>query len=640
MPVSTSYAPLTYAGNGSTVALPVTFEFHQPSHLVVTRINADASETVLTLGTDYTVSQSAIGAAGTVTLVTAAVAGTSTRIDRRTPKTQPDTLQNQGLLTASALERIVNRTTMQMQELDARVPEFDLEPLAPLVVSADGTRIESGSTIGTGDMLLRGDIASPDAGKGAALVKVPGSEQNLAQVEAERIRITKYQTSIAVGWLSALQLAYDACPEGGVIEFPQGQSYNLVGGGLTVSKSVTFKGEGRDVPAITCDGSFSPFTVAAGTNGVIFDGLQILASGAPKTAGTAGIKAVATSLVAGIGYLEVRNCNINGFEFGMWGEFCQFLQVSNSRLWANKYGYYTRRCVNSTIDQTIMESNTLWGCFIDGDSGAVSESCGTLLSLCDIVGNGSAGGGTDGGNFLIQYNEHFSLENCMIDVPSVGSKFNVRAIGVSRGNIGGGSWIGASRGSGIYFTGCDSITIGHCNVLSSLGYGIELETTSNCVINGPICESNGAEDIIIYGAAGVGTNNVIAAARLKSTAVAQSISEVNAHYTTVSPAVRCSGTVVLDAGSFHGKRMYTAVGSITLAGGAPTEAVNLPLPAGFFAAKPDFIGFTGVSFPVACAYKHSDALTTATNALCTLTTIDGLNIPAGAYTYSLIAYGR
>lgn len=91
MTVSTSYAPLSYAGNGATTAFAVTWPFFTGT-LVVTLVSSAGVETVKTLTTHYTVSggtdADGLPATGTVTMLTAPASGETLRIERMTPKTQ------------------------------------------------------------------------------------------------------------------------------------------------------------------------------------------------------------------------------------------------------------------------------------------------------------------------------------------------------------------------------------------------------------------------------------------------------------------------------------------------------------------------------------------------------------------------
>lgn len=138
MTVSASYAPLEYPGDGSTVAFPVTWPFGEASDLLVTAVSADA-ETVKSLTTHYTVTQTASG--GTVTALTAPASGVTWRIERATPKTQPDQLRNGGAYSGVTVEAMHDRTVRQVQELaevsdrSLRIPvadAFDAELPSPV----------------------------------------------------------------------------------------------------------------------------------------------------------------------------------------------------------------------------------------------------------------------------------------------------------------------------------------------------------------------------------------------------------------------------------------------------------------------------------------------------------------------------
>src|SRR3546814_263367 len=92
MTVSANYAPLEYAGNGVTVNFPVTWPFDAAASLLVTEVDDATGASVLkALTTHYLVTQTRTG--GTVTALTPPVTGTTWRISRTTPKTQPNQLR-------------------------------------------------------------------------------------------------------------------------------------------------------------------------------------------------------------------------------------------------------------------------------------------------------------------------------------------------------------------------------------------------------------------------------------------------------------------------------------------------------------------------------------------------------------------
>ena len=120
MAVSTSYAPLTYSGNGVTTAFSVTWSFFTGS-LVVTAIDATGVETVKTITTHYTVSggtdANGLPATGTVTMLTAPASSTSLRITRSTPKTQATVYTNGDAFPAKTHETALDKALLIAQEL-------------------------------------------------------------------------------------------------------------------------------------------------------------------------------------------------------------------------------------------------------------------------------------------------------------------------------------------------------------------------------------------------------------------------------------------------------------------------------------------------------------------------------------------
>ena len=120
MAVSTAYAPLSYAGNGSTTAFSVTWPFFDGS-LVVTLVSSDGTETVKTITTHYTVSggtdANGLPATGTVTMGTAPASGETLRIERATTNTQASTWTEGGAFSAKSLEAALDRRTLVAQEV-------------------------------------------------------------------------------------------------------------------------------------------------------------------------------------------------------------------------------------------------------------------------------------------------------------------------------------------------------------------------------------------------------------------------------------------------------------------------------------------------------------------------------------------
>lgn len=130
MTVATSYAALSYSGNGATTAFAVSWPFLTGS-LVVTLISASGAETVQTLTTHYTVSGGGASepATGTVTMVTAPPTGASLRIERATPETQATSWGSFDAFPQETVEASFDKLTLLVQE---RATKTELDNLGEI----------------------------------------------------------------------------------------------------------------------------------------------------------------------------------------------------------------------------------------------------------------------------------------------------------------------------------------------------------------------------------------------------------------------------------------------------------------------------------------------------------------------------
>lgn len=121
MTVSTTTSKVSFAGNGSTVAFAVNFYFLANSHLKVVLRAADGTETVKTLGTDYTVTGAGVSSGGTVTMTSAPAVGQTLVIARNVPQTQLVDYQPNDPFPASTHEQALDQLTMEVQQLQEQV---------------------------------------------------------------------------------------------------------------------------------------------------------------------------------------------------------------------------------------------------------------------------------------------------------------------------------------------------------------------------------------------------------------------------------------------------------------------------------------------------------------------------------------
>ena len=117
MTVSTEVNQAAYTGNGVTTVFPYTFRILNSNNLTVTRIDLLEVETVLTLGTDYTVSGAGSYNGGSVVLTQALPSGYSLVIERDLAAVQETDLRNQGTFFAEVHEDVFDYLTMLVQQV-------------------------------------------------------------------------------------------------------------------------------------------------------------------------------------------------------------------------------------------------------------------------------------------------------------------------------------------------------------------------------------------------------------------------------------------------------------------------------------------------------------------------------------------
>ncbi|MBU9831278.1 tail fiber domain-containing protein [Rahnella sp. FC061912-K] len=172
MTVSTEVNQAAYTGNGVTTVFPYTFRILNASNLTVTRIDLLEVETVLTLGTDYTVSGDGSYNGGSVVLTQALPSGYSLVIVRDLDIVQETDLRNQGTFFAEVHEDAFDYLTMIIQQVASW---FGLALRRPTIKSKfydaknfkisnleNGTKRADAVTKGYVDDLFTGGVTPPD----------------------------------------------------------------------------------------------------------------------------------------------------------------------------------------------------------------------------------------------------------------------------------------------------------------------------------------------------------------------------------------------------------------------------------------------------------------------------------------------
>jgi hypothetical protein len=143
MTVASATSRVSYAGDGATVAFPVSFKFLANGDLKVLLVDATGVETAWTLGTQYTLTGAGVDSGGTLTVSTSPVDytpadGTTLVIYRDPDITQGAALPLGGPFPSTTVERMADRLTMIAQRLNdliarsIRQPDGDTDSIDPL----------------------------------------------------------------------------------------------------------------------------------------------------------------------------------------------------------------------------------------------------------------------------------------------------------------------------------------------------------------------------------------------------------------------------------------------------------------------------------------------------------------------------
>ena len=126
MTISTAASPLSYAGNGSTTAFPITWAYISKAHVVATLRNSSGVETVQILDTNYTLTDP--DDTGTLTMTIAPAVGETLVITSEPPNTQETNFPLGGPFPASSVEKTVDLASQVSQKIQDLVDRALLVP--------------------------------------------------------------------------------------------------------------------------------------------------------------------------------------------------------------------------------------------------------------------------------------------------------------------------------------------------------------------------------------------------------------------------------------------------------------------------------------------------------------------------------
>jgi hypothetical protein len=213
-----------YNGNGVTAAFDYDFQIQAASELLVTRQNADETETVLTLTTDYTVSGVGADAGGQITLVspsTALPTGTKLVIQFDGDFNQSNDYSNQGAIQLGVLEQALDKITMHLRQLKeiadraVTVDTFGTTDIATLRTNINALAAISAAISTVAANIADVSTVAGDTADIATLAAISSDIATLAAIAADVSAVENIAadvTQVATDSAAVVQVAADTLP--------------------------------------------------------------------------------------------------------------------------------------------------------------------------------------------------------------------------------------------------------------------------------------------------------------------------------------------------------------------------------------------------------------------------------------------
>lgn len=293
MTVSTAPTPLSYAGNGSTTAFPITWKYNAKSHVVATLRESDGDESVWVLDTDYTLTDP--GDSGTLTATTAPATGETLVITLEPPNTQSSDLPLGGSFPSTTVEDGLDLSAQRDAKIESlvdrclRVPKTDTQSGSELELPIDSDRAS---------MFLAFD------GNGAPIASA-GTSADLTPVSA--FVNTLLDAATANDFLTILERGYVATvggtadvitltPSTAITAYTAGQLFSFISSGANTG-AVTVNISSLGAKSITKNGATALVSgdIPSGALVIIhYDGTRFqLIGGVPNAVLTSGAQTIA-----------------------------------------------------------------------------------------------------------------------------------------------------------------------------------------------------------------------------------------------------------------------------------------------------------------------------------------------------------
>lgn len=364
MTVSTTKSRNVKDGNDVTTSFPFDFIFFDNSEIVVTLVEADGTETVKALTTDYTLSGGS-GATGTVTTTSFTPAtGEKLVIERVSPYTQGLDLSYIDGLPSESIEQRMDKTVLLVQQVLDIANRSIKVPITE--DTASPTDVQVGNLLadrtnkylafdGSGNVeLLAGVSTDVDVSDKLVTPTDASTQVSLANLVSDHGTVLNVKAFGATGDgttddAAAIGAAVTALAQGDTLYFPAG-TYKVssatlaayasgVGWSFTVD-NVRVLGAGRERTSIELTGSTETgvFYKINGS-GLHIEGINVVGNN-EATADSAVGSAVAVYNTSANDYqdLTVRNCSFSNFKGAGWvrvvvsgnGDF-KNIRVENNR---------------------------------------------------------------------------------------------------------------------------------------------------------------------------------------------------------------------------------------------------------------------------------------------------------------------
>lgn len=186
--VSASNKSVSYACDGATATYSVNYPFISYAHLVVTATTGAGVVTTLAYTTNWTINATSTTTTATLTLLNAAVdcpSGSTLKIDRTVPLTQPYGFRGQTTYTPSLHERAYDNLEMQIQQVDSKASTIidggvltDYMTLTTAQTATGAKIFQNGLTATGSPTSNKAGVTSTGNGTGAGAVLTGGSSGN------------------------------------------------------------------------------------------------------------------------------------------------------------------------------------------------------------------------------------------------------------------------------------------------------------------------------------------------------------------------------------------------------------------------------------------------------------------------------